>query len=1672
MKSKILQAIKSHPARWGLIGVLILALGAAAVTAGPSLFLPKEKTTSSTEDGKPVNLPTVNLSSFKISPLTSDSTGIDTGTEFQVQCEESMDEGTLKALLTVTPKQEFRIKRSSRGDFRIAFDQKLASNKVYQFQVTDQASGQKRSWAFQTKKSFRLVRTLPRNEAAGVPVDTGIELTFSHSNVEGFEQSFEIQPKVEGRFETHGKTLVFVPKKLDFGTVYTVTVKKGLGLEGSQEKLSEDHTFRFQTIMPEGYNSQEQFFSYSDPVYNFTPQAAPVLKVYTQESLIGSEADITLFKYGSSEAFEKDLKKNDQEPAWAISDKGKIRFDTGSLEKTADIKATIVKKENSYWYSTYLLFPEPLAEGQYLAKTTVDGKEYYTQIQVSNTVVYLMVARDRTLGWINDASTGTPIQDAALSGDGLGNSKTGTDGVAELKGKQPPKAGERYYFKVTVPGRPDFIARVATAVYNPYFSYSDSGSVNDYWSYLYLDRGMYLPDDQINIWGMIRRRDDQPLKEKLLLELRRYDYAYTENTSDAIIDSREIALSPSGTFLGSMALAHYNPGSYYVTVRSGDQILTQQYFQVLEYTKPAYKVDLTPEKKVMHAWEKATMGIQASFFEGSPVSGVELNYNYSVNYSPDNKQHSGQITCSEDGSASMPLDATSNTDSWHPQRLNFHMNNTRAEEQEINVYGGITVFPRDTMIEVEGKLEDSQGIVQIKTSRIDLGKIRSQDLWYYSEEEYRGAPVDMPLTARVFEKHWEKREVGEYYDFINKRTEKKYEYYEEQTLIGEYNLNTQEGNCSFTVDTYPYPKSNFFVEVRGTDSRNQSILETEYLYRWGYYNPYEQSGFSLVQEKPDSSYKLDEKPVITVKYNGENLPQDKNYRFLYIRMKNGVQEYEQLTSPTYTFVYGRDHIPNVYVKAVCFDGMNIFDAGMLDLRYDYEEKKLNIEVRTEKESYKPGDTVKLSVQVSDQQNRPQKAEVNLSLVDEAFFALMDQYVDTLGQIYGPSVSSGLVSDYLSYRSIDEDMNPMAEMGEGGDVPVRKDFRDNAFFGTIETGADGKGEVSFKLPDNLTSWRITYQAVTEDLHAGSGKTNLTAKLPFFVDTVFNKVFLAGDEPSLLMRAFGTELRSGDPVNYEVTLTGPRMTAGASEKPQDSGTAAASVGSETFRMSSQGNQPATLSLGSLQEGSYTLKVIAESKGKKDALERSFRVVGSLLETSRLQFYPLTEGMKIEGGKSLTTVTFQNARAGAYYGELQSLFWSWGQRLDQKLSRKIAGDLLKKYFEEDLTWWEEDLDLSQYQTSDGGLALLTYDSSNPELSAKLCSLAGDAVDRNALKAYFYGILNNHDSTPEDVASAYWGLGALGEPVLLDIRDLLRSSSLELREHLVLGAALAELGDFEGAGGVYSSVASGKLKTEGELAYVDAGGSRDQMVDLTALLSVIAMKIDAPEKMKLFNYIRSNSTSELLTNLERLIYVSNSLPGTLMEGSFTYEVGGERKDVQLKGSQQVQLLLTSEKLANLTISNVKGDLTVSSAYVAPASDLLPGNHDLVGLERTYSAKGKDRDDFQRSDFIRVELKPVFNEAAPDGYYEITDVLPAGFRYVSGRPAEGDQETWYPGEVSGQKLVFGYYYSKQYTRKASIIYYARAVSPGTFTADNAAIKHGDSSVAGFTARVLVTVRD
>jgi len=1583
---------------------------------------------------------------FSVAPVSADMAGMELDSPIKIMSKDAITLGQLQKLLKILPEEPYDIKREGDREFTVRFARQLEPNTVYRVSLKD---GESRgcSWAFQTKKEFRVVGTLPRDRGQHVPVDSGIEIRFSYDGAEPIDKYFEITPRVEGRFEYYKDTAVYVHKGLEKNTLYTVTVKAGLGLKDSSEKLKQDYVFKFKTAGDP--NDENGYLRFSEELFDLTTVSPQVLETAADTSCRDKEFLVEVYRYENKKDFIDDVMKiDDSKMDWYDTPAQKVEADAGKLEKVMEFKTGLRTADPDMWYRAFLVFPENLEAGDYLVNMSLDDKTWQTHVQVNDLAVYAMVGEKQNLVWVNDIHTKGPVKGAVVKDLQTSESAaTGSDGTAVMEQKARLDGDfPRAYFEIEVPGRSSFFVRVKPQydMYRDYYYYSGGQSVFDrnYWSYMFLDRGIYLPTDSINVWGLAKPSDGSKKLTGAVLQLNKagYDGNYPE------VDRREVTLSDFNTYEASFQVTNLMPGSYCIDLKNGEQLISRTYFDVREYVKPAYRIDTELDREEIYGWEAARLSVDASFYEGTPVSGLKLKYNRYE--SSGGRDAEGSLNCDRNGHAELVYNPSIQTDEWRPVTVYFNIHNAEAEDEEIYASKSVEVFPRDVMIKTRTRAstDKTSGHATFYTNSIDISKVKGRS---FQDEAFKGDPVDMPLQVNIYEVNYDRQEIGEYYDFINKKVIKRYEYKERRELLDTVNGRSQGG--VFDIDFAIGPDKNYVIEALGKDSRGNGVREESWFMMYDYYDIYRQDRYELTTGD-DEGKKYGTGKTVTVKlsYGQEDVPPTQNGRVLYMVLKDGLKDYKVSAGTEEKFTFGRGYVPNTYICGVYFDGEKIYRAGVKNLLYDYEEKQLDIQVEPDRENYAPGDTVNLDITVKKPDGTPAGAQVNLSVVDESFFALAEQYVDTAQSIYEYRFGTGILLDYVSYKKIDIlDFGGAEGGGEGGDEAVRRDFKDTALFKSVTTDSRGKGRISFKLPDNLTSWRITYQAVTGDLFAGSGKVNINAKLPFFLTLIMSDKYMTGDSPCITARSFGTAVTGKDMVDYTVEL----KDAGGKVK--------------EIKKSERAGSYACIALGTLSQGSYGITVKARSGRHSDGIERSFTVAESVLDVIKTEHLQLRESLKIPGSNGFVELKFYNRASSVYYRALTALRYSWGERVDQILSKAVSDKLLEQNFGEKSRG--EDFDLTGYQTENGGISLLPYSEADTGISARVAALAGDLFDKNALKTYFYGILDDRQSVEDDVAAAYLGLATLQEPVLVDIGRFIKDEGedLDAKQRLTLGLALAQLGDEAQAEDIYDGIMKSHAKKSGDMYYITAD-DRNDILEQTSLAAVLATKLGAGERYGLFSYVAGNTGDKVLTNLEQMMCIADDIPDAVETASFTYILGGHRQKVELKGHESFGMLLKPGEADEISFKDIRGDVMVAASFSGQVKDIgeLADN---ISLTRTYLSSGKLTDTFEQPQLVQVVLTPKFSESAPEGFYEITDVLPAGMRYV--KYGQTGVNTCYPMEQSGQKVVFGYHYSKRDPRQ-SIVYFARAATPGSYTADHAVMKHTESGAAAIAGETTVRITE
>ncbi len=83
--------------------------------------------------------------------------------------------------------------------------------------------------------------------------------------------------------------------------------------------------------------------------------------------------------------------------------------------------------------------------------------------------------------------------------------------------------------------------------------------------------------------------------------------------------------------------------------------------------------------------------------------------------------------------------------------------------------------------------------------------------------------------------------------------------------------------------------------------------------------------------------------------------------------------------------------------------------------------------------------------------------------------------------------------------------------KGGDSRPRAEFLDTAYWNAfVETGSDGKGSVTFKVPDNLTTWVALGKNITVDTKVGEGENEFLVTKDLFIRPNLPLFVRSGDE----------------------------------------------------------------------------------------------------------------------------------------------------------------------------------------------------------------------------------------------------------------------------------------------------------------------------------------------------------------------------------------------------------------------------------------------------------------------------------------------------------------------------------------------------------------------------------
>ena len=349
----------------------------------------------------------------------------------------------------------------------------------------------------------------------------------------------------------------------------------------------------------------------------------------------------------------------------------------------------------------------------------------------------------------------------------------------------------------------------------------------------------------------------------------------------------------------------------------------------------------------------------------------------------------------------------------------------------------------------------------------------------------------------------------------------------------------QTKNEPINVAFKPEKSGLYFLYAEGKDSRGNKITTTTSFYVTGKdYVPWERRDDDTVELVPDSeNYNPGQTAKILVKS-----PYERAKALLTIErefvLESRVLEIqgssEQIEIPILS-----EYIPNAFVSVLLIQGRTeeakvtenedlgkpSFKIGYASLNVDPSEKRLEVDISKDKETYKPKDKVTVHLKVKGWKNSAAKVCLSLAVVDVGVLNLIGyQTPDPFSSFYQKKPLSVQTSEtrlhlvgQREYGEKGEDVGGGGEEKEAlmamslAEVELRGDFKSTAYWNpSLLTDDKGEASVSFTLPDNLTTFRIMAVAQTQDSQFGRKDSTFRVSKPLLLQPALPRFARMGDK----------------------------------------------------------------------------------------------------------------------------------------------------------------------------------------------------------------------------------------------------------------------------------------------------------------------------------------------------------------------------------------------------------------------------------------------------------------------------------------------------------------------------------------------------------------------------------
>jgi uncharacterized protein YfaS (alpha-2-macroglobulin family) len=799
-------------------------------------------------------------------------------------------------------------------------------------------------------------------------------------------------------------------------------------------------------------------------------------------------------------------------------------------QKVKDWREKLPALENEY--DSRMIPLGKMESGVYMIEAVNGGMRAYSIAIVTNlTMIEKTNRHGQVMVYIVDRKTGAPHEGVSVevtnAKNTLATGRTDKSGIFKTDVKVPdepetpaedvnPDKPKNNAFLIMARERDNFvISDVDSFYFGGEGAEDDVLTGEDLTSYIYTDRPIYRPAQSVFFRGILRRWTSNGYR---LLDNKTVNVTI-EDPNNGKIFEKELPLSDRGTFSGQLDIGEEAPlGNYSISASIGE-VRAGGYFEVQEYKKPEFKVTVKAPQQFVAVGQKVQFTINANYFFGAPVTNADVHYYvYKQRYyhwwwdndsdefddaagpanEGDDEEDSGYygtdlvtegdatLNAKGDAYVDFEVPAPDPKEEWdYSYRLEAQV--TDASRREMQ---GAASFIGTRGNSVADAYPERYLYYQGDAARI---RVKTAD--------YAGKPVSEKVTLQFIEEKWERQskweeENGYKYEVV--------EYIPHERELGTGEVNTDsEGNATYDF-TVPSP-GNIYVRTIVTENGKQifnrggSFWAPDKQGQWSdfSYQDYDAKSIKLVPDK--KAYKPGETAHVLAM-----LPTDQAHLLVTTELSE-VLSVRQIDSAGRSIVIDvpidKKYAPNVYLDVSFVKNSDMYNQNQI-IGVPARDKMLKLDIVPNKSEFKPRDVASYTILARNDDGSPAaNTEVSLGIVDEAIYSIAPESAGNIKrEFYGRRYDEVQTSLAIHYTFTGYGGEKPADLAKNkpayqladfknessyAEATIRKEFKDTAFWQPdVVTGGDGKATVSFKLPDNLTTWRATARGVTADTRVGS------------------------------------------------------------------------------------------------------------------------------------------------------------------------------------------------------------------------------------------------------------------------------------------------------------------------------------------------------------------------------------------------------------------------------------------------------------------------------------------------------------------------------------------------------------------------------------------------------------